>query len=223
MRIKLFMLGCILPMLFACSATGTVPDGAYLRSEFSGGSLSNVVYVFKEGRVAYAATGDLDQFDFAAHAANNAASVGSFTRDGDQMKITWGDGSVQDGEVRLDKSGGFQFYGAPFAPIRPIDDPARLKGRYYGGASYGGVSNAFDLTFDGKGGYQRQQVASLASSSDISEVSGGASHAEAGRYQLSGTRLTLGDEAHWAYEVPTGNPDVVEMLILDGVVVTHED
>lgn len=224
MRIKWLMLGLVLPLLFACGAHGTVPEGAYLRSEFTGGYLSNVVYVFREGRVAYAASGDLDHVDFDAHAAVKAGNVGTYQRNGDQLRIVWGDGSVQDGPIRLDQSGGgFQFYGAPFAPIRRIDHPSRLKGRYYGGASFGGVSNAFDLVFDGAGGYRHSQTASIASSSAASTVSAASSSDGGGRYQLSGTRLTLGDETHWAYEVPTDHRAVVEMLIVDGVVMTRAD
>jgi len=218
------LLGLILPLLFACSADGAVPEGAYLRSEFTGGYLSNVIYVFRGGRVAYAAQGDLETFDFDAHAAAAPKNAGRYVRNGNSLRIEWGDGSVQDSELRPDRNGGgFQFHGAPFAPIQRITDPSRLKGRYYGGASYGGVSNSFDLRFDGHGGYQSSSAGSIASTSNASEISATSSRDGGGRYVLSGTRLTLGSELHWAYEVPTGNAAVVEMLIIDGVVMTRED
>ncbi len=225
MRFKSMWMGMILPLLFACGAAGgAVPEGAYLRSEFTGGQLSNVVYVFRGSRVAYAAKGDLEQFDFDAHAAAVPKNAGRYVRNGNNLRIEWGDGSVQDGELRLDRSGGgFQFYGAPFAPIQRIADPSRLKGRYYGGASYGGVSNAFDLQFDGAGGYRSGSTGSIASTSAASEISATSSRAGGGRYAVSGSRLTLGSEQHWIYEVPTGNAEVVEMLIVDGVVLTRED
>jgi hypothetical protein len=224
MRFKTMLLGLILPLLFACGADGAIPDGAYLRSEFTGGYLSNVVYVFRGGRVAYAAQGDLEAFDFDAHAAAAPKNAGRYVRNGNSLRIEWGDGSVQEGELRADRTGGgFQFYGAPFAPIQRIDDPSRLKGRYYGGASYGGVSNSFDLRFDGHGGFQSSSTGSVASTSSASEISATSSRDGGGRYALSGTRLTLGSEQHWAYEVPTDNAAVVEMLIVDGVVMTRED
>ena len=55
------------------------------------------------------------------------------------------------------------------------------------------------------------------------EISATSSRAGGGRYAVSGSRLTLGSEQHWIYEVPTGNAEVVELLIVDGVVLTRED
>ena len=46
-------------LLVACGAEA-LPDGPYLRSEFSGGHLSNVIFVFKGGQAAMGASGDLE-------------------------------------------------------------------------------------------------------------------------------------------------------------------
>lgn len=227
MSFRLLALFLLMPLLFACTAHGAAPDGAYLRTEFSGGALSNVIYVFRDGRVAYAAGGDLEAFDFDAHAAATPKNSGRYVRSGDTLRITWGDGSVQESALRPDSSGGgFQFHGAPFAPIVRITDPSRLRGRYYGGASYGGVSSAFDLYFDGQGGFRSGMTGSIASSGQSSEVSALSQRDASGRYQLSGARLGLiaGNDSkqHWAYEVPTSTPEVVSLLILDGIVMTHD-
>ena len=83
----------------------TVPDGAYLRSEFSGGHLSNTLFVFKGGQAAVNPTGDLDSFDFAAHKARAPKQYGTYARSGDNMSIAWADGSKWEGKVKPDRSG----------------------------------------------------------------------------------------------------------------------
>lgn len=215
----------IVALFGSLSAWGAAPEGPYLRSEFSGGSLANTVYVFGEGRVAYAADGDLRQFDFDAHANRSPRNAGRMEMSGESMIIRWGDGSTQEGPVRWDaRGGGFQFYGAPFAPLRPISDVSRLQGRYYGGASWGGASSAFDLHFDGAGGYQASATGSVASTSAASEVSALAARDGGGRYRLQGDRLDLGDgQVHWIYEVITGQAPYAEMLVLDGAVLTRDE
>jgi hypothetical protein len=225
MRIARFGIFGIAALLAACTAWSATPQGPYLRSEFSGGNLSNVIYVFDGDRVAYAAGGRLSPFDFDAHAAQTPKNAGQYTTSGDTLTIQWGDGSKQEGQIRWDAGGGgFQFYGAPFAPIRPVRDPSRLAGRYYGGASYGGVSSAFDLVFDGAGGYRSSSTGSISSSSAGSDVSALSARDGGGRYRLDGDRLDLGDGVvHWLYEVDTGNADHAEMLVLDGAVLTRDD
>ena len=134
---------------------------------------------------------------------------------------------MQESALRPDSSGGgFQFHGAPFAPIVRITDPSRLRGRYYGGASYGGVSSAFDLYFDGQGGFRSGMTGSITSSGQSGETSALSANESSGRYELFGARLRLtagtDSKQHWAYEVPTSTPAVVSLLILDGVVMTHD-
>lgn len=83
--------------------------------------------MFHGGRVAYAARGNLEQFDFDAHAAASQGNAGRYVRNGNNLRIEWANGSVQDGDLRPDGSGGFQFYGAPFAPIqRVLPDQAQV-------------------------------------------------------------------------------------------------
>lgn len=226
MHVRLFCLTLLL-MIAACTRAGALPDGAYLRTEFSGGSLSNRLYVFRNGQVAGNAAGDLLDFDFAAHARAMPNWSGRYTRTGDSLKVEWADGSVNEGVIRVDSSGkGFDFQSAPYAPIEAIGDAGRVNGRYVGGASYGGVTSAFDIEFDGAGGFESSNAASIVSRSGASEVSGGSSGADSGTYRIDGNRLVLtgsaGTRNFQIFQVPTSGDGPIDMLIVDGTVLIRQ-
>ncbi|AVP98814.1 hypothetical protein C7S18_17225 [Ahniella affigens] len=220
-------LALMLGLIAGCGRSGSVPDGAYLRTEFAGGYLSNRLFVFQNGQVAGDVGGDLEHFDFAKHRQVSPTWIGTYERHGDTLKIVWADGTVQEGPIRIDSSGeGFDFYGYGHAPIKPIDDAGRVQGRYYGGASYGGISTAYDITFNGNGQYVSNQAASVRSTSDGSEVSGGSHGGDRGTYAIRGNVLTLngsgGSQSVQLYQVPTSGTGPIELLIMDGTVLTRD-
>jgi len=226
MPVRLFCLTLLL-MITACSRAGALPDGAYLRSEFSGGSLSNRLYVFKNGQVAGNVAGDLLSFDFAAHAKAMPNWSGRYARTGDTLKVEWADGTVNEGPIRVDSSGkGFDFQSAPYAPVEAIGNADRVNGRYVGGASYGGVTSAFDIAFDGAGGFESSSTASIVSNSAASQVSGGSSGADSGTYRIDGNRLVLtgsvGARSFQIFQVPTSGDGPIDMLIIDGTVLMRQ-
>lgn len=218
----------LMSLVAGCGHAGSVPDGAYLRTEFASGFLTNRLYVFQDGQVAGNVGGDLEHFDFAKHRQVSPTWIGTYERQGNTLKIVWGDGTVQEGPIKIDSTGeGFDFYGYGHAPIKPIDDPGRIQGRYYGGASYGGISTAYDITFSGGGQFVSNQAASVRSTSDASEVSGGSHGGDRGTYTIRGNVLTLngagGSQTAQIYQVPTSGLGPIELLIVDGTVLTRDD
>lgn len=212
-------------VLTHCSGADDLPSGIFLRSVFSGGYLSNTILVFKDGQVASNPTGDLGALDFAKFAAEQPKNVGKYTVSGKTLTITWGDGSQQTGEMKPDKSGGFDFGSAPHAPVKPLPDSARLEGTFTGGASIAGASASVSYSFDGKGGYKTNSAGVVVTSTSASSVTAGNSSDDAGTYTVSGSRIqfkgSAGSREISLYYIPTSSGAVSpDMLLLGGVVLT---
>lgn len=202
----------------------STPEGAYLRSEFTGGSLRNDIYVFQGGQVAYPAVGDLEKYDFAAHKKRAPTYVGSYSVSGDQMKIQWPDGSKWEGKIKADKAGGFDYRSAGYAPIKPLPRGAVLEGKFRGGASVAGASVSFDYEFRADGTYSSSSAGSVVGKSSRSTATAGRASSTQGRYSISGNTLTLTPSGaavvtHRLYYVPTKAGDKKpDMILIDGVV-----
>lgn len=213
-------------LLMACGAEA-LPDGPYLRSEFSGGHLSNVIFVFKSGQAAMGAGGDLEKFDFAAHKARNPKNAGTYTRSGDTLKISWGDGTAWEGKIKPDKAGGFDYRSSGYAPVKRLEKGAVLEGKFLGGASAAGASVGFNYVFKADGTYASASAGSVSSGSRKSVATASSSSAEGGTYSVSGNQLTLlpaGGKArtHFVHYVPTqAGPRAPDMLIVDSMVITR--
>lgn len=204
------------------------PNGAYLRSEFTGGHLSNVIFVFKDGKAASnVREGDLEKFDFAAYKAKMPKNVGTYKTSGDMLTVSWDNGSKWEGKLKPDKAGGFDWRSAGYAPIKPLARGAVLDGRFSGGASGAGAMVGFDYTFKADGTYTTLTAGNVTSKSARSTATAGSSSSGGGKYSVSGSTLSLTPAAgaartHRIYFVPTSagekKPD---MLIIDGVVATR--
>lgn len=206
----------------------SLPNGPYLRSEFSGGQLSNVIFVFKDGKAASnVGGGDLEKFDFAAHKAKMPRNIGTFKTGGDTLTVNWDDGTKWEGKLKPDKNGGFDWRSAGYAPIKPLARGAVLEGRFSGGAAGAGAMVGFNYTFSADGSYTTLTAGSVTSKSARSTASAGASSSGSGKYNVSGSTLTLAPTAgaaktHRIYFVPTGAGDKKpDMLVIDGVVATR--
>jgi hypothetical protein len=186
------------------------PEGAYLRSEFTGGQLRNDIYVFQGGQVAYPASGDLEKYDFAAHKKRAPTYVGKYSVSGSSMRIDWPDGNKWEGALKPDKAGGFDYRSAGYAPIKPL--------------VRGGASVSFDYEFRADGTYSSTSAGSVSSKSARSTASAGRSASSQGRYSINGSTLTLTPTGaavltHKIYYVPTKAGDKKpDMIIIDGVV-----
>ncbi len=206
------------------SHAASAPEGAYLRSEFTGGQLRNDVYVFQGGQVAYPATGDLEKYDFAAHKKRAPTYVGKYSMSGNTLRIDWPDGSKWEGALKPGKSGGFDYRSAGYAPIKPLVRGAVLEGKFRGGASIAGASVSFDYEFRADGTYSSNSAGSVSSNSARSTASAGRSSSTQGRYSINGTTLTLTPSGasvitHKLYYVPTKAGDKKpDMILIDGVV-----
>lgn len=203
------------------------PEGLYLRTVFANGSLQNHVFLFRGGQVARNPQGDLERFNFTAWKAAHPALYGSYTWNGAELRISWGDGLNVDGAVKLDKSGkGFSYRSDGYAPLLPLAPGAVLKGRFTGGAGGGGAMSAFDYTFDGAGGFTTNSAASVSTTSSRSTASAAASRAASGRYSVKGNILTLtfpgGRTELWpVYYAPTSaGPNQPDLLVANGLVLT---
>lgn len=208
----------------------SLPNGAYLRSEFTGGHLSNVIFVFKDGKAASnVREGDLEKFDFAAYKAKMPKNVGTYKTSGDMLTVSWDNGSKWEGKLKPDKAGGFDWRSAGYAPIKPLVRGAVLDGRFSGGASGAGAMVGFDYTFKADGTYTTLSAGSVTSKSARSTASAGSSSSGGGKYSVSGSTLTLTPasgpaKTHRIYFVPSGTSEKKpDMLIIDGVVATRSN
>ncbi|MDX2220697.1 MAG: hypothetical protein SF172_16885 [Burkholderiales bacterium] len=206
----------------------SLPNGPYLRSEFTGGHLSNVIFVFKDGKAASnVREGDLEKFDFAAHKAKMPKNVGTFKTGGDTLTVNWDDGTKWEGKLKPDKAGGFDWRSAGYAPIKPLVRGAVLDGRFSGGASGAGAMVGFNYIFKADGTYTTLTAGNVTSKSARSTASAGTSSSAGGKYSVSGSTLTLtpasgAAKTHRIYFVPSGtNEKKPDMLIIDGIVATR--
>lgn len=229
-RVALLLLCATLPLSPAVHAFfgASLPNGPYLRSEFIGGHLSNVIFVFKDGKAASnVREGDLEKFDFAAHKAKMPKNVGTYKASGDTLTVNWDDGSKWDGKLKSDKAGGFDWRSAGYAPIKPLTRGAVLEGRFSGGASGAGAMVGFNYTFKADGSYTTLTAGSVSSNSARSTATAASSSAGGGKYSVSGSTLTLTPAAgaaktHRIYFVPTSaGENKPDMLIIDGIVATR--
>lgn len=214
--------------LTQCSSSDALPSGIYLRSVFSGTSLTNTILLFNNGQVAYNPEGDLENFDFAKFAAAQPKNIGTYAVSGGTLTIRWGDGSEQTGAIKPDGHGGFDFGAAPHAPVKPLPAGASLDGTFYGGASIAGASTSVTYTFSGGNQYKTDAAGVVVTSTSASDVTAGSSSEDTGTYAISGSRVTFtgaaGSRQTSLYYIPTSadagkSPD---MILLGGAVLTKQ-
>ena len=101
--------------------------------------------------------GGLEHFDWAAHRTAHSGDVGSWEILGGQLAITWGDGGVHQGALKV-TDGGIEFYGKRYAkPVAVV--VADLVGQWEasrGTAITGGegINTATTLSIDADGRYR---------------------------------------------------------------------
>ena len=188
-------------------AQGGPKDGLYLMTRYwSGTGLEIDAFFFKTGQVVRSPSANVDQFDFAAAKRATPGKVGQFTLGAGKMSITWGDGTKSESAVETQAGDPcFTWDMGIFCPVEAFPAGAKLTGTFEGGASSGGgVSNARVITFAADGSYRMESSAAISSCTNQSTVTGGATGAEAGTYQLSGTLLRL---------TPAGGPPAYGVLV----------
>jgi hypothetical protein len=91
-----------------------VPRGLFVgRSLLTGRAIC--LLFLSNGRITrFIPAGGLDRFDWARHRADHGGDSGTWSIRGDQLRITWGDGGVHDGPLKVTPNG-IEFYGKRYA------------------------------------------------------------------------------------------------------------
>lgn len=111
-----------------------------------------------DGRVTRSIpAGGLEHFDWARHQADHAGDSGTWTMDGGQLSIAWGDGRVHHGLLTIHPTG-IEFYGKRYSMPRTVQ-PADLVGRWEsarGSAVSGGegINRLSTLIVEAEGRYR---------------------------------------------------------------------
>jgi len=146
------------------------------------------------GRVTRAIPyGGLERLDWAAHQKAHSGDVGTWEIRGDQLSITWGDGGVHQGPLRITQ-GGIEFYGKRYSRPATVT-VADLAGRWEatrGTAITGGegVNTTTTLSIDASGKYRWSGVTGGAVAGRA--TAGG--ETRSGRLSVSGQTMTFVDD-----------------------------
>jgi hypothetical protein len=138
-------------------------------------------------------TGGLERFDWAAHRAAHGGDVGTWQMQGGQLSITWGDGGVHQGPLKVTETG-IEFYGKRYS--RPINASiGDLVGRWEatrGTAITGGegVNATTTLSISADGRYRATAVVGGAVAGRA--AAGGSEHT--GKLSISGQTMTFHDD-----------------------------
>lgn len=171
------------------------PQGLFFMTRFwpSSGSLEKIVWYFApDGQVYQNLTTGFSAADLGAH----QGPKGTYQVRGDQLTVTWDDGSVSQSTVEV-SGRGFHWNAGIFTPIRPFTaaDRRKLAGRYEGGESFstgrggGSVSKTLELRPDGT--FAQSGTAAVRSISEGSAATAGGESVSDGRWQLDEYALTL--------------------------------
>jgi hypothetical protein len=203
-RINRLAFGVSLLLALSGCSRAEIPDGMYLMTRMAFGSLETSAYYFRGNEIFEKPTGGED---FDRMKQEKPKSHGTYTVEGEKMKVVWG-GGRRASESKLEKSnaGCFYFDAGLFCPMKPFASGTRLEGTYSGAGSAGMgtgavVSSASSITFAKDGTYSAARVGGV--STESSRVSAGASSSnqDSGSYELSNYTLTLKSSAGTATKV----------------------
>jgi hypothetical protein len=175
----------------ACGAGGAEPNGLYLMTRYAFGSLQVEAWRFTDGVAVRNPLGNAEQLD--AERAAHPHDVGTYRRDGDTLEIAM-DGKPVKAPFEREDHGCFGWDAGAFCPVEGFGNDVELDGRYSGGVSVRGAASSMTIEFKSDGTYALESAGSVSASSDRSTFTGGGSGGEHGKYQLSGTLLTLKPE-----------------------------
>lgn len=185
---RVLMLLLVVLTLSACGSRAGGPQGLYLMTLYSGGSLSLAAYRFSDGTVVRNPVAGID--GIAQERAQRPQDVGSYRLDGADLVMTLGGAEVRD-KLESDKEGCFGWDAHSFCPVKPFARGTRIDGVYAGGASVGGgaVMSASTLTLRSDGSYSLSSVGSVATGTEAGTV--GSSREEQGSYRFDENALIL--------------------------------
>lgn len=177
----------------ASVVTNGQPQGLFVGRSLLTGRAVCLLFL-SGGRITRAIpAGGLERFDWAAHRAAHAGDVGTWRMQGAQLSITWGDGGVHQGPLRV-TDGGIEFYGKRYS--RPVAaDLSKLAGRWEaarGTAVTGGegVNALTTLSIDRDGRYRWIGVIGGAVAGRA--TASGSTHS--GRVSVVGLTMTFRDD-----------------------------
>ena len=165
------------------------PVGLFFMTRFwiATNSLEKAVWYFApDGRVYENLETGFSEADLSAHTGNQ----GTYGVNGDQMQVTWADGTTTESTIERDGTN-FSWNAGIFTAVRPFEENTSVAGAYEGGESFstggnsGAVSKTLQLAPDGT--FTWGGVGSVVSEG---ESVGGESGTN-GNWELSGYSLVL--------------------------------
>lgn len=171
------------------------PQGIYFMTRYwaSSGSLEKAAWYFAEDGSVYAqlATG-VQPEDLQSHVGQK----GKITASGDELEITWSDGTSTKSKLELDGAGPtFMWDMGIFTPAAAIEDPSAIVGEYEGGESIRGggsyVATAQAITLAADRSYQWGGVGAVSGESGGETISAGSSGETTGVWDAAGYTITF--------------------------------
>jgi hypothetical protein len=187
----------------ACGAGGSGPDGLYLMTRYAFGSLQVEAWRFEDGVAVRNPVASPGKLDAEAERAVHPHDVGSYRRDGDDLEMAMGGGKPVKAKFEREDHGCFGWDAGAFCPVEGFGNDVGLDGRYSGGVSVRGAASSMTIDFKSDGTYTLDSAGSASATSDRSTFTGGGSGGEHGKYELSGTLLTLKPEGGAERRIPT--------------------
>jgi hypothetical protein len=166
-------------------------EGLYFMTRvWGGGDLETATYWFHNGAVARNPVASTKSLDTQAERATHPNDVGTYLLQGGQLAVTLPTSNQQ---VRFEPMdhGCFGWDAGIFCPVEIFKTGATIDGTFTGGNSVGNVASNITITFKRDGSYDSSQVGSFSSKGTRTDVSGGSTRAEHGRYRIDGTALHM--------------------------------
>lgn len=175
--------------------SGGKPVGLFFMTRFwsATNSLEKAVWYFApDGRVYQNLEAGFSEADLEAHAGNQ----GTYEVNGDEMQVTWADGSTTQSTMERDGTG-FSWDAGIFTAVEPFEDDESVAGTYEGGESFSvggsGASVSKTLRLDPDGTFAWDGVGFVASETGESRLTAGGESGTTGTWQVSGYSLLLTD------------------------------
>lgn len=169
------------------------PVGLFFMTRFwaFNGSLEKSVWYFApDGRVYQ----NLDTGFSAADLQAHKGAHGTYGVAGDQLKVTWSDGTVTESGIEPDATG-FAWNGGIFTAVKPFTDPKAVAGTYEGGESLSSGANSAiasnTLRLDADGTFTSAGIASVESETSESHLSSASQGGSTGTWKIEGYSLVL--------------------------------
>lgn len=170
-------------------AAGTIATGLYLRTTYFAGSLSlNTMYFGPGNHVVIDPPHGVDPLDFAAAAKETPDKAGTYTVQGNNIRITWANGKTEQLPVEFEHGELSAYDGGLIVKADAYSTNQRLSGTYAWGATTANVSSSRTLKLSSDGTYTMTSLGGIHNTPGNSRTALGL---ETGTYTLGGNTLVL--------------------------------